>query len=230
MNCKIPIIDYLLHNKAYRMRKQKGFPGWDSKEDTEKSIRAMEGLCAMISLPKRATVLDLGCGAGNLSFWLESKGYEVYAADVAAEAIDWARDEAKKRGSSVRFTVSDASGTMPYANESFHLIMDNHALHCIIGKDRAGYLQNIYKYLKPGTHYIVSTMSYEGDGNDAPPGFDPHSRCIVRGKVATRYLGTAKSILTEIASAGFSILHNRVERDNEGNAELFVIAQKPHIN
>lgn len=225
-----PIINYLLHNKAYRKRKDDGYPGWDSVEVIEQSIREMEAMMNKIALPKHAKVLDMGCGAGNLSFWLESMGFEVFGTDVASEAIQWAVAEASKRGSRVRFSVNDATKSLPFPENSFKLVMDNHSLHCIIGKDRRNYLQNVFRLLKPGGYYLVSTMCYERTDSDILLGFDSESRCLLREGVALRYLGTAQSIQVEIASAGFSILHSKAKYDEEDNGELLVTAQKPNLH
>lgn len=51
----------------------------------------------------RSPVLDIGCGAGDLSLWLASKGYEVLGIDYVPKAIELARKKAKESNSSALF-------------------------------------------------------------------------------------------------------------------------------
>ena len=56
----------------------------------------------------RARVLDLCCGAGPFSFLFERLGADVTGLDNAPFMIDLARQEARRRGSSVEFVLADA--------------------------------------------------------------------------------------------------------------------------
>lgn len=218
--------DYSLHDQAYRNRRSNGNAGWDIKEVTEQSIGEMEALLEQISLPQQARVLDLGCGAGNLSFWLEQRGYRVFGVDVSLMAIEWAKEEAALRGSSVCFAVADATSSLPCPDGSFDLVMDNHCFHCIIGVDREKYLYHTHMALKPGGYYILSTMCGDKDCLPALDGFDPDSRCLVVNGIALRYIGEAEGIMQEIRKAGFSLIKSEVRRGEAETADLFVVAQR----
>lgn len=52
-------------------------------------------------------VLDLCCGAGFVSFWFEQRGARVTAIDAAPYMIALAKEEATRRGSSIRFVEAD---------------------------------------------------------------------------------------------------------------------------
>ncbi len=218
--------DYTLHDQAYLNRKRSGHVGWDSADIIENSIRQMNSLLGMLDLPKRATVLDVGCGAGNLSFWLESKGFEVFGTDVSPSAIEWAKEEAEKRGTTVSFTVSDATESLPYPSECFDIVLDNHCLHCIIGVDRDKYLCNVFNVLKPGGVYIVSTMCRDPKYSVDIKGFDPESSTIIQDGISLRYLGSAESIIGELHAVGYGILHHHIYSDETGSDELVVIAKR----
>lgn len=218
--------NYKMHDHAYQKRRQNGLPGWDSAEVIAQSIREMSVLLDYLSLPMDACVLDLGCGAGNLSFWLDQKGFQVYGTDVSATAIEWAKELAEQNSSSVQFCVSDATQSWDYPQDFFDLVMDNHCLHCIIGADRQRYLHNVYSSMKPGGYYILSTMSSEGMDRSIYPGFDPHSRCIVQNGIAIRYLGKMDQILHEIHAAAFSISHHFIHFSETESNDLFIIAKK----
>jgi ubiquinone/menaquinone biosynthesis C-methylase UbiE len=52
-------------------------------------------------------ILDVACGTGSHSFWLESFGYDVTGIDASAEMIEQARRKAAARSSRVNFIVQD---------------------------------------------------------------------------------------------------------------------------
>ena len=52
-------------------------------------------------------VLDLCCGSGPMSLWLEGSGAKVTGIDFAPYMIELAREEAARRNSSVKFVEAD---------------------------------------------------------------------------------------------------------------------------
>lgn len=52
-------------------------------------------------------VLDLCCGSGPMSFWLEESGAKVTGIDFASYMIELAREEAARRNSTVEFIEAD---------------------------------------------------------------------------------------------------------------------------
>jgi len=218
------ISDYTMHDYAYQKRRKDGYPGWDDEETLAQSRRDVGLMLTKLDLSQMHRVLDIGCGAGNLSFWLEEMGFEVFGCDVSEAAIDWAGDLARKRESRVDFRVADATKASGYESDYFDLVVDNHCLHCIIGEDRECYLRELRRVLKPGAFYILSTMCSDESSYYQPEGYDPNSRCIILRGRAIRYLGEATQIKREIQDAGFSIIHSET-KSGEG-AELFLIARK----
>jgi len=216
--------DYYSHDFAYQKRRKDGYPGWDEADVMAQSIKDMDSLLGRLKLEARSKVLDLGCGAGNLSFWLEEKGFAVYGCDISETAIEWAKELAGERGSSVGFQVADATKTLAYPSKFFDLVMDNHCLHCIIGEDREHYLKEVYRVLKPGAFYILSTMCSDSSHPIGVEGFDPVTRCIVKGDTAIRYIGLARDIIQEITRSGLALIHQEISLSD--GAELFVIAVK----
>jgi len=57
--------------------------------------------------PLKSPFLDIGCGTGDLSVWLASKGYEVLGIDYVPKAIELARKKAKVSNSTAIFAVQD---------------------------------------------------------------------------------------------------------------------------
>src|SRR5215831_6066005 len=56
----------------------------------------------------RGRVLDAGCGTGEHALMASDLGLDATGIDLAANALDVAREKARARGRSVRFLVHDA--------------------------------------------------------------------------------------------------------------------------
>lgn len=85
------------------------------------------------------TILDVGCGTGNLSFHLQKEGYNVIGVDVSGFALA----EAKKRG--IKSVHGDLDSELPFKDKSFDCVVC-----CQV-------LQHIYEPLK-----LVSDMKRVG--------------------------------------------------------------------
>jgi len=200
-------VDYASHDVPYRRNREAGMPGWNDAEKVAEHIAQLTRLFSRDDIPKSGRVLDIGCGAGNISFWLETQGYAVTGIDVSSVAIEWAMDQARLSNSQVKFSVENAAQEHYLAGELFDIVLDNNCLHCIIGEDRKLYLSNIFDNLKPGGSYICNTMCDEIRDKEVLQFFDPVSRCYIRGTLAIRYIGAHNDIIKEITDAGFEILH-----------------------
>lgn len=77
------------------------------------------------------TVLDAGCGGGRNSFWLLKNGFDVFAVDIDADAIEAIRDLAKRLAptlSEEHFQVASME-SLPFADESFDWVICNAVMH-----------------------------------------------------------------------------------------------------
>lgn len=203
--------DYFAHDRQYQLRKAAGSPGWGSAADIAENTGHLAAALAAGRIPPSGRVLELGCGAGDISLWLAERGFEVWGVDLSPTAIAWARDKAGERSLTADFQVGDVLTLAGHADAYFDLVVDGCCLHCIVGEDRARVLRSAARVLKPGGVLYVITMC--GDPVHMHPNqrFDPTSRCLLHGDTAIRYYGLPAAILAEIADAGFNIAHQEVK-------------------
>jgi SAM-dependent methyltransferase len=218
---------YLRHDDVYRkLIKEENAIGWDKTpaayEKMERRLKIIFDLCDM---PSRGRILELGCGAGNISLWLEKQGYEVTGIDISPTAIAWATSKCLDAGGTTRFFVDNVLD-MRFAEDGyFDIVLDGHCLHCIIGDDRRDFFSESSRVLKPGGRLLIDTMCGPVIGNRLS-GYDTKSQCTISDGIATRYFGLPEEIEKEVVDSGFNI--TMVIREPEPpHGTIIFVAAKP---
>jgi SAM-dependent methyltransferase len=218
--------DYLGHDAEYKKRLAEGAIGWNPEADGYPIREAdLEAVLAGGRMPDSGTLLELGCGCGNMGLWFAGLGYTVHGIDIAPTAVELAQKRARELDLDATFCVGSVVDLEPYADASFDWVYDSHLLHCIIGGDRAELFANVHRVLKPGGCFLVSTMCYSEQTHELP-GFDPKTGYVTHeGRVqsiTTRYIGKEQDLLLEVEAAGFTVLaHSRVV-GRAGHAQVFI--------
>ena len=104
-------------------------------------------------------LLELGCGAGRISFGLWKRGYtNLMASDFSKPMIKRARILNKKLKTEITFQVEDATA-LSFSNDSFDgAIFGFNGLMQIPGrKNRFQAMQEIQRVLKPGSFFVFTT-------------------------------------------------------------------------
>ncbi|MGH8496377.1 MAG: methyltransferase domain-containing protein [Gammaproteobacteria bacterium] len=97
--------------------------------------------------PQRdADALDVGAGRGGLSRQLRDAGFRVQACDLDPQAFAVAGIECRR---------VDASGGLPYADESFDLVLAVELVEHI--EDHAAFFDEISRVLRPGGKALFTT-------------------------------------------------------------------------
>lgn len=101
-------------------------------------------------------VLDAGCGTGNTSVFLASRGLAVTGIDFVEEAIRQAREKARQRGLQIGFEVKDAM-TLPAWDRRFASVIDSGLYHIYEVANRRAYIRGLAHVLQSGGRlYLLS--------------------------------------------------------------------------
>jgi 2-polyprenyl-3-methyl-5-hydroxy-6-metoxy-1,4-benzoquinol methylase len=143
---------------------------------------------------RKLKVLEIGCGAGQLTHWLSENGIDVMGVDMSPNLIEYAM-----RGrSSAQFAVMDAQ-SLAFASQSFDVVLSFDVLEHL--PDVSSHLHEVRRVLREGGSYLLQTpnkytnMPYE----------------IWKSKSLTRYrtyhcsLQTARSLKSLFCRNGFQI-------------------------
>jgi SAM-dependent methyltransferase len=75
-----------------------------------------------LPLEKGIALLDVGCGAGQLTIPAAKRGIKVTGLDLAQNLVDQAKERAKQEGLDIRIDQGDVEG-MPYKDATFDVVM-----------------------------------------------------------------------------------------------------------
>lgn len=113
-----------------------------------------------LDLPPIASVLELGCGPGDL--WSQNieripEGWDVTLTDFSPGMIEEAERTLRNSGRSFQFAVVDAQ-EIPYGDGSLDAVIANFMLYHVPDRQRA--LSQIARVLKPGGHLYAMTNGH----------------------------------------------------------------------
>ena len=126
---------------------------------------------------KPCKTIDFGCGTGNYSIFLASRGFSVTGIDISPTAIKIAKENAENKGIACNFLVADVLGDLYEVKETFDFAIDWELLHHIFPEQRLTYVKNVHKLLNPGGKYLsvcfsVKDRSFTGSGGYRVTGLD----------------------------------------------------------
>ncbi|MCI3204909.1 class I SAM-dependent methyltransferase [Pandoraea capi] len=159
----------------------------------------LEQLASIARAHARAQVLDLGCGAGHVSFFTAPHVARVVAYDLSADMLGVVAGEAAKRGLKNIDTQLGAAESLPFDDASFDLVFSRYSAHH--WADVGAALREMRRVLKPGGRVAICDVASTGQ-----PLFDTYLQAVevLRDTSHVRDYSTAEW-LTMAAGAGFSV-------------------------
>ena len=115
----------------------------------------------------RGRVLDVGCGSGEHALLAASLGLEATGIDVAAAAIERARQKAVQRGLEARFVVGNVLD-LADLGEQFDTVLDSGLFHVLEDDDREAFVRQLAAVVPPGGRYFMLCFSDRQPGVFGP--------------------------------------------------------------
>lgn len=101
------------------------------------------------------TALDLGCGLGQYTKYLISKGFITTSADISFDVLK----SVKENIFDTKVIQLDMSKPLPFENNSFDLVFANLSIHYFDKETTEKLLEEIKRILKDGGYFIGSVNS-----------------------------------------------------------------------
>lgn len=114
-------------------------------------------------LSKDAAIIDVGGGASTLVDDLLDEGYgNITVLDLSGAALETSRSRLGARGDCVRWMEADITRA-EFEPHSLDLWHDRAVFHFLTSEvDRAAYVRQVLRALKPGGHVIMATFGANG--------------------------------------------------------------------
>lgn len=103
-------------------------------------------------------VMDVGCGTGENTLLLASRGLHVLGVDWAATAVEIARAKAAERSLDVEFELGDAL-RLDVLGRSFDSILDSALFHTFSDEARTEYVPSLASVTRPGSKLFLLCFS-----------------------------------------------------------------------
>lgn len=138
----------------------------------------------------RGTILDVGCGAGSHSLWLQEKGFQVNAIDISAGAIEVARARGVQKAEQIHI--------LAISEEKFDTIlvlMNGTGIFETVEKTNK-YLQHLKSILNLNGQILIdsSDLQYMYDRNDDGSIWVPQERYYGELEFTMSYKGETTPI------------------------------------
>jgi cyclopropane fatty-acyl-phospholipid synthase-like methyltransferase len=107
------------------------------------------------------TVIDVGCGTGNITIEFNKRGYDIIGIDASIPMLDIAQEKARKAGQSISFVCQEASEIESHKKVDV-VVASCDVVNYIEKEQLAPFFERVYDVLKAdGTFLFDISSSYK---------------------------------------------------------------------
>ena len=167
MNLFRTIRNNLASRRARERRRARWDEKWGGKDFSpvwlERDIPAeLREVYETARLDETMTVLDVGCGRGEIARWFAEKGSTVVGVDLAESAIRAARERHEDDSCRLRFLAADfCREFLPYKG-SFRIVVDRGCFHGVPTYDQSAYVKTLAAVTQAGSDYFLFVRAFRG--------------------------------------------------------------------
>lgn len=174
-------------------------------------------------------ILEVGCGNGMVAQQLSEKGHNVSGIDLSGLAIEWAVMRYALLGLNGSFHVGNACDMNCFADETFDVVIDGNCFHCIVGSARSEFLTEVFRILKAGGRFLVSSMCGPPRSVSAGVSYNSALQCLIRNDAPWRFIPSAEFLTEECQAFGFELARVDLNQNSWWN-HLTMVLRRPVQN
>lgn len=104
--------------------------------------------------PAGASLLDIGCGSGEIAAWLAERNFNVLGIDFSQSAIQKAKSAASEMPGRLEFKVVDVCRDTS-ASPQFNALLDRACLHGLPKTLYSDYVKTVASWAIPGARFLL---------------------------------------------------------------------------
>lgn len=182
------------HDEIYQKLQSLGYKGWGGKNYDYRMNGWDDNLNKIFGFIKLETgkVLELGCGAGDVSLKLAQMGFDVTGVDISPTAVKWAQKKSQSLSNSIDFIAQNVCEPTLLEGMKFDLIIDGNCLHCLFDDERVAFYNNVKRLLKESGNFFIGSAILSNE-DDPIPKLSSIERCVI----------TKEKLESELMEMGF---------------------------
>lgn len=137
------------------------FPDWDAS--IRRQAAALDTILRERWGDGRLSILDVACGIGTQALGLAALGHRVTASDLSAAEVERAREEARKRGLTIPFSVADMRRAAAHHQGPFDVVIacDNAVPHLLTDAELLAAFEQFFACTRPGGGCLITVRDYD---------------------------------------------------------------------
>lgn len=104
-------------------------------------------------------VLELGCGTASNLWFCAREGFSVAGVEGSASAVDYARQRFQEDGLEGEFHVADFTDALPFAPNTFDLVIDRGSIVCVGATPAKRAIANVARVMRPASALLFNPYS-----------------------------------------------------------------------